>query len=80
MQRNGLKRWEKTEGGRIFFFSLSFFFFGQEVVCGVFGLRMQRNGQKRHKQKLMGKDGRFFFPLNFFGSIFSAKSLKKKSF
>jgi hypothetical protein len=43
----------------------------RKYFCGVFGLRMQRNGQKRDKKK-SGKDERKkdFFSLNFFGQTF----------
>jgi hypothetical protein len=30
----------------------------ENIFYGVFGLLMQRNGQKRYKKKSMGKDGR----------------------
>jgi hypothetical protein len=40
-------------------------------LCGVFGLLMQRNGQRRYKKKSTGKYGR---KKVFFLSTFSAKS------
>jgi hypothetical protein len=42
----------------------------ESIFYGVFGLLVQRNGQKRDKNKIEGKRGQFFFP----SSTFSAKS------
>jgi hypothetical protein len=49
----------------------------RKYVFGVFGLLMQRNGQKRDKRKSMGKDDRI--PVSdrkkvFFSQLFSAKN------
>jgi hypothetical protein len=43
----------------------------RKYFYGVFGLLMQRNGQKRDNKKSMGKDER---KKRFFPSTFSAKS------
>jgi hypothetical protein len=43
----------------------------QKYLYGVFGLPMQRNGQKRYKKKSMGKDGR---KKVFFSQLFRPKS------
>jgi hypothetical protein len=51
----------------------------RKYFYGVFGLLMQRNGQKRDKTKSMGKDDRkkVFF-LNFFGQKFLTWTFPKK--
>jgi hypothetical protein len=41
----------------------------RKYFCGVFGLLMQRNGQKRDKKNRWEKTTGFFFP-----QLFSAKS------
>jgi hypothetical protein len=43
----------------------------RKYFYGIFGLLMQRNGQKRDKKKSMGKDDR---KKVFFSQLFSAKS------
>jgi hypothetical protein len=47
---------------------------------GVFGLLMQRNGQKRDKKDPMGKDERKKKILNFFGQKFLTRISPKKCF
>jgi hypothetical protein len=53
----------------------------RKYVYGVFGLLMQRNGQKRDKKKLWEKTtGKKFFFLNFFGQKLLTWSSPKKLF
>jgi hypothetical protein len=52
----------------------------RKYFYGVFGLLMQRNGQKRYKTKSMGKDGRGKKNLNFFGQKLLTWTSPKKFF